>query len=204
MIFYHRNFTQNESLKKEIAFLKQRLNSFKEIELENIRLKDTLNFRQNSPLKVIAASVIGRSADSWSSVIIVDKGSNSGIKRYMPVMSYLGLIGRVVDTNSTTSKIMLINDPNLSVSAMVQRSRQEGLVCGTLGASLIMKYLPKEADIQKGDMIVTSGMTEYYPKGLLIGSVEDVGSELSGLTRYAVIKPAINLSGIEEVLIIVK
>jgi len=204
IIFYHRNLMQSENLKKEIDFLKQKLNAANENYLENIRLKNSLNFKQKSSFKVVAARVIARSLDSWSSVVIIDKGSNSGIKRYMPVISYLGLVGRVVDTTSTTSKIMLINDPNLSVSALVERSRQEGLISGALGAALIMKYLPKEADIKKDDTIITSGLTEAYPKGLLIGRVIDVGSELSGLMRYAVIKPAVNLSSIEEVLIIVQ
>ena len=204
IIFYHRNLMQSENLKKEIDFLKQKLNAANENYLENIRLKNSLNFKQKSSFKVVAARVIARSLDSWSSVVIIDKGSNSGIKRYMPVISYLGLVGRVVDTTSTTSKIMLINDPNLSVSALVERSRQEGLISGALGAALIMKYLPKEADIEKDDAIITSGLTEAYPKGLFIGRVIDIGSELSGLMRYAVIKPAVNLSSIEEVLIIVQ
>ena len=204
IIFYHRNLVQSETLKKEIDFLKQKLNAANETHLENIRLKNSLNFKQKSSFKVVAARVIARSLDSWSSVVIIDKGSDSGVKRYMPVISYLGLVGRVVDTTSITSKIMLINDPNLSVSAFVERSRQEGLVSGTLGAALIMKYLPKEADIKNDDTIITSGLTEAYPKGLLIGRVIDIGSELSGLMRYAVIKPAVNLSSIEEVLIIVQ
>jgi rod shape-determining protein MreC len=99
---------------------------------------------------------------------------------------------------------MLINDPNFGVSAIVQRSRQEGLISGTLGGSLIMKYLPKDADIQISDVIITSGLTPIYPKGLLIGKVLTLGEELSGLTRYAIIKPAVNLSNIEEVLIIIQ
>ncbi|OGX15431.1 MAG: rod shape-determining protein MreC [Omnitrophica WOR_2 bacterium RBG_13_41_10] len=204
IIFYHRNLVQNENLKKEIDFLKQKLNAANENHLENVRLKNSLNFKQKSSFKVIAARVIARSLDSWSSVVIIDKGSDSGVKRYMPVISYLGLVGRVIDTTSTTSKIMLINDPNLSVSALVERSRQEGLISGALGAALIMKYLPKEADIKNDDAIITSGLTEAYPKGLLIGRVIDIRSELSGLMRYAVIKPAVNLSSIEEVLIIVQ
>lgn len=204
MIFYHRNFIQNEKLKEGIDLLKNKLNSCQETYLENVRLKNSLNFKQKSQLKVIAARAIGRSADSWSSVIIIDKGSASGIKHYMTAITYLGLIGRVVETTESTSKIMLINDPNLNVSAIVQRSRQEGLVSGTLGSSLVMKYLPKESDIQINDIILTSGLTQAYPKGLLIGTVVGIGDELSGLTRYAIIKPTVNLSSIEEVLIIVR
>ncbi|MDD5596088.1 MAG: rod shape-determining protein MreC, partial [Candidatus Omnitrophica bacterium] len=132
-----------------------------------------------------------------------NKGSNSWIKRGFVVMSYIGLLGRVVETSQYSSKVMLLNDPSLSVSAIDQRSRQEGLVCGTLESSLVMRYLPKDADIAVSDVIITSGLTNIYPKGLIIGTVVEIGEEFSGLSRYASIKPAVNLSSIEEVLIII-
>lgn len=203
IIFYHRHLIQNERLKKEIDLLRQKLATTNEAYLENIRLKKLLSLKQKSHLKVIAARVIGRSVDSWSSVIIIDNGSYDGIKRGMTVISYLGLVGCVVETNPATSKVMLINDPGFSVSAVVSRSRQGGLVSGTLGNSLIMKYLPKEADIEISDVIITSGLTDAYPKGLLIGTVVDIGEEFSGLSRYCLIKPAVELSNIEEVLVII-
>lgn len=203
IIFYHRNFIQNEKLKKDIDLLKNRLNAKEEIYLENARLKNLLYFKQKSSYRLIAARVIARSADSWSSSVIIDKGKHTGIKRQMAVITYLGLAGRVIDTQEFTSKILLISDPNLGISAIVQRSRQEGLVSGTLGSHLIMRYLPEESDIRIGDVIVTSGLNQTYPKGLLIGTVVGIGREFSGLSRYAIIKPAVNLSNIEEVLIII-
>lgn len=204
IVFYHRNLVQTERLQKEIDFLRRKLNQADEFSLENRRLNGLLTLKEKSSYKIITARVISRSADNWSSAIIIDKGGTSGIKHGMAVITYLGLAGRVVTTTSTSSNIKLINDPDISVSCMVQRSRQEGLVSGALGSFLIMKYLPKEADINSGDTIITSGLTEAYPKGLIVGTVVNVGEELSGLTRYAVIKPAVNLNSIEEVLIIVR
>lgn len=203
VIFYHRNLAQNERLKKEIDLLRHKLNSIEEIELENKRLTNLLNFKQETTYKIVAARVIGHAADNWSSMLIIDKGRYNGIKSGMVAINYLGLVGRVMDDTKATSKIMLINDPNFSVSGIVQRSRQEGSISGTLGGSLVMKYLPKEADIRISDTIVTSGLTSIYPKGLLIGKVIEVGEEFSGLTHYALIKPAVDLSNLEEVLIIV-
>ena len=203
IIAYHHNFVQNEELRREVDFLRNKLNSLKEIALENSRLKNTLSFKQKSALRFIAARVISRSADNWSSGLIVDKGSLYGIKRGMAVVTYLGLVGRVVDVTSMTAKVMLLNDPNLGVSSLVQRSRQEGLVSGTLGDNLIMRYLPQDADIQLNDIIVSSGLNDAYPKGLLIGTVVDVGQEFSGLSRFAMVKPVVNLFNIEEVLIVV-
>ncbi|MCX5703484.1 MAG: rod shape-determining protein MreC [Candidatus Omnitrophica bacterium] len=204
IIFYHRNFIQNERLKKEIDLLKNKLNARDEIDLENQRLENLLYFKQKSPFKLTAARVIGRSSDSWSSSIIIDKGSYNGIRSGMSAITYLGLAGRVIESQEHTSKILLISDPNLGVSAMVQRSRQEGLISGTLGSYLIMRYLPEEPDIKIGDVVITSGLNETYPKGLLIGAVVDIGKEFSGLSRYAIIKPAVELSSIEEVLVIVQ
>lgn len=202
IILYHRNFIQNERSKKEISLLRQKLITLDEISLENTRLRNLLSLKQKSPLRVIVALVIGRSPDNWSSLVIIDKGRYNGIKEGMVAISYLGLVGRVMETASSTSKIMLINDPNFSVSALVQRSRQEGLISGSLGSSLVMRYLPKEADIKAADTIVTSGLTDLYPKGLLIGKVMEVGEEFSGLSRYAIIKPAVELSNLEEVLVV--
>jgi rod shape-determining protein MreC len=203
LIFYHRNLTQNKQLKKKIDFLSQKFINAQETYQENARLKDLLSLKQKSPYKVIASQVIARSPDSWSSLIIIDKGYHHGIKRGMVALTYLGLVGRVVETSESTSKIRLMNDADFAVSSRVQRSRQEGLVSGTQGGLLIMRYLPKDADIKISDIIITSGLTAAYPKGLVIGTVVDLGEEFSGLMRYALIKPAVNLANIEEVLVII-
>lgn len=203
LIFYHRNLILNEKLKREVDYLHNKLSQQQEVVLENSRLKDLLSFKGDSTYKLIAAKVIARSADSWTSNIIIDKGRISGIKRSMVVVNFLGLVGKIIEAQESTAKVLLISDPSLSVSAIVQRSRQEGLVCGTLGSHLIMKYLPEEADIQIGDAVITSGFNDVYPKGVIIGTVISIGNEFSGLSRFAIIKPAVNLSNIEEVLIIV-
>jgi rod shape-determining protein MreC len=204
IVFYHFNMLQNERFKKNLEILKQRVSNADEIYLENMRLKALLDFKKQSQYKLVAARVIGRSPDNWSSVVIIDKGKGCGIKRGMVTLTPLGLIGRVIDVTGSTAKIMLINDPNFSVSSIVQRSRQEGLVSGTLGGVLMMKYLPNDADIKVSDVVLTSGLTEMYPKGLPVGSVTEVGDEFSGLTRYALIKPAAELTNCEEVLVIIR
>lgn len=203
VIFYHHNMVENERFESEIGALRQRLKAAEEAELENKRLKSLFSFKQNSPYKVVAARVIGRASDNWSSLILIDKGNHQGIKRGLVVVNYLGLVGRVMEAGGSTSKVMLINDPNVGVSAIVQRSRQEGLVSGTLGNSLMMRYLPLDSDIRPADAVITSGLTDMYPKGLVIGTVTSVGEEFSGLSRYAIIRPAVNLASLEEVLVII-
>lgn len=203
MIFYHRNMVRQERLQQANELLRSKLYSLNEIYLENRRLKSLLSFKQKASYRVIAARVIGRNPDNWSCALIIDKGRHQGINRGYVVITPLGLAGRVSEADIYTSKVTLINDPNMGVSAVSQRSRQEGLVSGTLGHSLLMRYLPKDADITVGDTVITSGLTELYPKGLLIGRVSAVGEEMSGLSRYALIRPAADLSRIEEVLVII-
>lgn len=204
LVFFHRNFIQNERLKKETGLLSQRLVMQQEYILENERLRKALSIKDELPFKVIVAKVCARSPESWSSSIIIDKGSAQGIKRGMPVISFFGLAGRVIETTSGTARVMLINDPNFRVSAIVQRSRQEGLVSGTLGSYLIMRYLPDEVDIQAQDTVVTSGLSSLYPKGLPIGTIVETGKEFSGLSHFALIKPLVLLSDIEEVFVILQ
>lgn len=202
IIFYHRNFVRNEQLENQNDLLRQRFNTLQEISLENERLRGLLHLKQQLPFKVIAATVIARSPDNWSSLIIIDKGRKSGIKSGMSVITHLGFVGRVIEVSESVSKVMLITDPDFGISALDQRSRQEGLVSGTLGNFLIMRYLPKDSDIRVSDIIVTSGLSNRFPKGLIIGAVVEIGEEFSGLGSYCLVKPSVNLSSIEEALVI--
>lgn len=204
LIFYRRNFFQNKKLKTQIGLLKYKLDVLREMELENQRLHKLLSLKQSLPLKLVPAKVIARSSENWSSAVIIDKGSRYGVKSGMPVITFAGLAGRVVDVTASTSKVVLISDPSLSVAALVQRSRQEGVVCGTLGAGIIMKYLSEDADIKAGDSIISSGLNKTYPKGLFIGEVIEVSRQFSGLSCYALVRPAVNLFNIEEVLVVIQ
>lgn len=203
VIFYHHNLIRNEALERESDLLRNKINSLNEAYLENERLRESLAFKQKSSLKLIPARVVARFADSWSSSVIIDKGSSNGIRPGMGVITYLGLVGRIMEVTSSTSKVMLLSDPSLGVSSFIQRSRQEGLVSGTLGNNLIMKYLPEEADMKIGDVVVSSGLNSTYPKGILIGKIIEIGKEFSGLSRYAIIEPVVSFSNIEEILVVV-
>jgi rod shape-determining protein MreC len=204
LVFFHYNDRQRELLQKENSLLRYRLNILDEAYLENQRLKKLLSFKRDSPFKVVPCRVIGRSADNWGSSILIDKGRSSGLRRGMPVVTYDCLVGRIAEVYQSSANVLLVSDPSFSVSALSQRSRQEGLVCGTLGSFLIMKYLPDNADIRTGDLILTSGLNEVFPKGIAIGKVVSIGKELSGLSSYCLIRPERDLSRVEEVLVVDK
>jgi len=203
IIFYHHNMLELGRLNNELEILRRRLFDLRELEQENVRLRGLLNFKQKSTLHLVSARVIARSPDSWSSSVIIDKGKFNGVRRGMAVINGQGLVGRVAESVDYSSKVLLINDPSQGISSIVQRSRQEGLVSGSLGSNLIMRYLPEDAQITIGDIIVTSELSQVYPKGLLIGKVVNIAKEFSGLSLYAVVKPAADLSSLEEVSVII-
>jgi len=204
IIFYHRNYIERGRLVRRIDYLNSKLVAMNDLSAENTRLTNILSLKQQFPYKVIAARVIGRDPSNWSSTVIINKGSSSRIRKGAAAVSFLGLAGRVIDVQSATATVTLINDPNVSVSARVLRSRQEGLACGSLGGALLLKLLPKDCDIIVGDEVVTSGLTPIYPKGVLIGTVSAIARDFSGLGMYALIDPAVDLASLEEVLIIVE
>jgi rod shape-determining protein MreC len=204
IILFHHNFRENKRLSKEIDSLRERLNRSFELYIENKRLQRLLSFKTDSYHHLVAARVIARDPSYWSSVIIIDKGKTDGISDNQAVISPAGLIGKVIEVGRSTSKVMLLNDINFGISAIIQRTRQEGLLSGTLENKLIMRYLPVDSDVRIGDVIITSGLTKIFPKGIIIGKVTETGKEFSGLSIFCLIKPAINLSSLEEVLVIVE
>ncbi len=203
LVFFHRNYVESSRLRVKNDLLRAQVLRLGDLALENTRLHQLLSLPESKGYKVIAASVIGRDPSNWASALFINKGQRHGVRKGQVVVNFLGLVGRVVEAGPQEGKVILVNDPNLSVSCRIQRTRIEGLVSGSLGGSLVMKFLPKDCDIVAGDTVVTSGLTTVYPKGIVVGTVTAVASEFSGVSMYALIKPAVELSSLEEVLVII-
>lgn len=191
---------ENKLLRDQIDIMKNRLVKLDELGLENVRLRDLLKFKSQSGNKTISAQVIGRDPSNWTSIIYIDKGSDDGINKYMAVTTDKGLVGRVVEAGSATAMVMFITDPDSRIGVLIQRSRHDGLLYGTLSRQCQAVYLALDADVWPGDLVLSSGLGSSVPKGLLVGTVEDVFIDKSGLYQSAVVKPAVDLSRIEEVL----
>lgn len=204
MLNYRAILNENIQLKKEIFGLQKDAVLMKELRQENNRLKKLLSFREQLQLNTVAARIIARDPNNWSRGVVINKGDRQGVKTGNVVITELGLVGRIMETSGSFSKIILINDTDNAVSALIQRSREEGLISGTLIGGIAMRYLEKEADVAQGDIVLTSGLTRNYPASILIGEVKEVKEEPQGLGKYAVIKPAVDLRKIEEVLVIVE
>jgi len=193
---------ENRELKKRVSLLKKEVITLKEVQLENERLYKLLGFKRRHKFKTVACKIIGKDPSNWLQTIIVDKGKDNGIKEGDAVISYSGLVGKVIEVDNSISKILLITDPSLKVAARIQRTRDEGLVEGLYRNLCRMKYLPLEAKILKGDKVITSGFSQIFPEGILIGEVVEIDKDPSCLYQVAIIKPEVKVNKLEEVLCI--
>lgn len=196
-----------EKIKRENASLKSEQSFYKEILAENMRYRSLLGFKEkNKEYTLIGATTIMRDYGVWSNTIVVDRGEDSGLKKYMPVIIPEGIVGYVSDVYPTSSRIKLLIDPSCKIGVLVQRadSRVEAIASGNSvhPGYLIVTNLSRESDIVKGDQIIASGYGGVYPKGMLVGTVDKVVSDEIGSTQYAEIKPAVNFNHLEEVFII--
>jgi len=189
-----------DTLEKMIASLKRDIAELEEVRLENERLRDLLRFRRASRKGSIPALVIGRDPNKWSSVIYIDKGRQNHVGQDAVVIASEGLAGRVREVGKFTSKVLLINDVDSRVGALIQPSREQGLLVGTPEGGCKLIYLSLESDVAPGAKIVTSGMGGLFPKGVYVGKVRTVAKEKGRLYKYAVVEPAVDLGRIEEVL----
>lgn len=192
----------NRKLKQTVAELQERLVQGEEGRLEALRLKKLLELQDERQLNYVAAQVIGKEQGAFSSSLWIDKGSAQGLKPGMPVMASQGLIGRITDISWHNSKVMLLIDQSSNVDALVQRTRAQGIVRGTGARDCVMRYVPKTQDVREGDLVLTSGLSNIFPKGLLIGRVTHVERPNFGLFLRIQIAPLADLAFVEEVMVV--
>lgn len=196
---------KNDALLKETALLEEQVHKLRELELENLRLKNLLHYKEekSSNYQLVMGKVIGRAPSSWYSTIIIDIGSSDGIKKDMPVVNHQGLVGIVASVTANTAEVQLILDAAGGVGARIYESRATpGVVLGTESGLLRLAFVRHDALIEVGQTVVTSGLSSLYPKGIRIGSVAEVNLEPNGLIKTALIKPYVDFPRLEEILVI--
>ncbi len=200
-----------EQLKVRFAQLEAAEGENKRLKAENERLKSLLNYVETlGDYEYVTASVIGNNQGVWFETFTINAGRNKGIEKDMCVITSSGLVGRVSDVGATWSKVTAIIDVSSEVSVMVERTRDVGIAHGLFSATDARKielyYLPSGYDLVPGDIIVTSGMSDIFPKGILVGTVSEVERQTAdspSLTRNAIIAPAVDFGHLEEVVVIV-
>lgn len=174
----------------------------REVAEENRRLAALLEFQPLVTVPRRGGRVIGRDPSRWFQAITIDQGSRSGTAVDLGVEVPAGIVGTVVKVFPTTAVVLLISDRLSAVPALVQRTREQGIVEGTFGGRARLKYLPPSSDIREGDVIVTSGLTDPFPKGLIVGTVSRVQRAEGELYPDVEVIPSADLSRLEEVLVI--
>ena len=200
--FYLRGVRQeNRDLKLQIERLRieqVRLNQDAE---QARRLQALLGFKEQFISKTTAAQVIGSSGSEQSRSIYIDKGSRDGVKQDMAVITAEGVVGKVLRVFRTTSQVLLVNDQTSGVGAILEKSRLQGVLRGTALGEVVLEKVMSDETVQPGEKVVTSGGDQIFPKGLPVGTVTKVspGPELFLNIR---VRPAVDLSRLEEVLVI--
>jgi len=194
--------SENKILKEKVDRLNSALNKLKETSAENQRLAGLLEFKKKGDYDVIPARVIGRDPANWYESVFIDKGTASGAGVDMPVVTAEGLVGKIVEASLNSSKVLLIIDKNSRVGAMVQSSRDYGIIEGASSGVCRLNYLSRNAIVNISDDVVSSGLGAVYPKGLMIGKIVKVGIDDFSLNKYAEVEPVCDFSKLEEVLIL--
>jgi rod shape-determining protein MreC len=193
----------NKRLREEIKWLQQENHRYLEAYLQYQRLQRLLNFREQSSLDVVAAAVVGRNSSSWTEIIYINRGTRDRVTQGFPVVTYDGLVGQVIHAAPALSQVMLLTDFRSGVDAIVQRTRASGIVAGRGRSIAELKFLPIGADLQAGDRLISSGMGGVFPKGLIIGEVKDIHRN-GRQTQQVEIRPSVDFSHLEEVLVLIK
>lgn len=200
--------TENLELKAKVAELTGQLQDLNETKSENERLKELLNYDTSlETIEYKTAKVIGTDPGFWYDTFTINLGIADGIEIDMPVVNGDGLVGRIVETGVTWSKVMLIVDSSSGVSCFVERTRDKGILngiatAGNENALLNLSKLRLDADLLPGDTVITSGLAGVFPKGIPIGEVTEVSRSEDGMRNQAIVTPHVDFAHIEEVMII--
>jgi rod shape-determining protein MreC len=193
---------ENVTLRKELAQLESQRARMTELEVENRHLSDLLELKEALDTPAVAANVIGGDAGGIERTLVLGEGSDSGLRRDLPVVSTEGVVGRLILVSPEAARVLLINDHNSALDAFDQRSRARGIVAGVVDDGLMMKYVDRSEDIKPGDTIVSSGVDGIFPRGLLVGRVARVSQEGPGLFLNVEVSPAVDFRKLEQVLIL--
>ena len=198
---------ENKKLKEEVEELEKKLSELELIKAENKTLREYANLSDEyTNFNTVPAYVIDKDFSNFNEVIVINVGTRDGVQANMPVVSADGVVGHIISVTDSTAKVQLIIDSASSVSAMMTISRDNVIVKGELGEKNKLKatYISADADLVLNDEVETSGLGGIYPKGLKIGKLIDIIETQNITEKYAIIKPTVDFTKLENVLVILK
>ncbi|WP_239709320.1 MULTISPECIES: rod shape-determining protein MreC [unclassified Mammaliicoccus] len=206
--FFSGIFTSDEDvdkLKEEVKSTDQIKADKARLEKENKALKKELDMKDISQFNPISATVIGRSPDQWMNTIIIDKGKKSGMKENMAVITSEGLVGRIKKANQFSSQVELISTSVKTSKLSVDIQQDDDNIFGMINRYdedkdlLVISDIDNKYSIKKGSKVVTNGLGDQLPKGILVGKVEKVENDEYGLSKVAYIKTSTNIKDLNHV-----
>lgn len=194
----------NEQLEAEVSRLQAQIIELQQENSELEVLSALLDFaRTHSDNEYITAAVIGRDISPFLHYVIINRGSDDGLRRGMPVVSSQGLVGRVAAVTADGARVQLITDPDTAINVRIQPSGAEGLLQGSITGDLTIEAIAQDAKINNGDLVLTSGLGGNYPPDMLIGQISGVRQRPVELFQTASVEPVVDFSQLEIVLVIV-
>jgi rod shape-determining protein MreC len=194
---------RNAELETALARLQAEVVPLREISIDYNRLAALVGYTSSTQnVEYLSADVINRDTSRSLRTININKGSRDGVRVGMPVVTELGLVGRIINVGSTFSRVELITSDDSYISARLQTSREEGSVVGRSETSMEMIMLPLNANAQAGDLVLTSGLGGFLPPDLVIGQVESVRRSEAASEQEAVVRSLIDFNRLEIVLVI--
>ncbi len=193
------------ALQREVSSLKLDQMELHKLREDDKRLRKLLGFAQEAPGRsVVGARIIGVRLDPKGlQLVTLDRGSDDGVARMMPVVVADGVVGRVHATTGSTADVLLLSDRNSSIAVRVDRSRARANVRGTGSPDLCrLEYALRSDDMVEGDLLITSGTDGVFPRGLVVGALSGLKRSGQGLYQRADVTPAVDVTKLEEVLVL--
>lgn len=192
---------ENDALRQKLADVEVQLQEQRALADRSRGFERLLDLRGRTDLQTVAAEVIASSVAPEFRTLTIDKGSHQGLSTDMAVIAPAGVVGRVVSPTARASKVQLLIDRNAAAGSLVARSRAQGVVTGRGDGLLRMEYVAEIAELAVGDAVVTSGIDGIFPKGFVIGRIEHIDRSGGGY-KEILVKPAVDFTSLEEVLVV--
>lgn len=200
--------TKNAELTARVAELEEQLGDLEQITKQNQELRDALNFRDLfADYRIVGGNIIAKDPGNWFEIFTLDQGLQAGVRTNCPVATAYGLVGRVSRVDALTSRVVSIIDMDSTVSVRVARTRDLLVLRGDvkLKADGLCRvdYLSPSSDIEPGDTLETSGLGGIYPKGIMVGTIEQILNNEGQYDSYAIVRPSVDFRRLEEVLVMI-
>ena len=195
----------NQNLQTENQQLRATNQALRDTEHEVNRLRHALQYKERSVFKLIPAEIIARDASTWWHTATINRGKEDKIDNDMPVITDEGLVGKTTTVSQNISIVLLVSDENCKIAASVEGTREQGIVQGervttSVQPMLNLNFLSKQANLQPGQKVYTSGVGGVFPSGLLLGTVKTF--RVRELDGQAQLTPAVDLSRLEDVFVV--